>query len=68
MSEKYKLKQKIIKKLEDEGFVSIIIDEVFDSLDYLNKYKLKNIYDNIAYFVEDLKVLNIKFIDWLKKI
>ncbi len=68
MSEKQKLKQKILNKLEKEKFLNIILEEIDDSLDYLNKYKLKNIYDNINSFIEELKVINMSCINWLKRI
>ena len=68
MSEKQKLKQKILNKLGKEKFLNIILEEIDDSLDYLNKYKLKNIYDNINAFIEELKVINISCINWLKRI
>ena len=68
MSEKQKLKQKILNKLVKENLLNIILEEINDSLDYLNKYKLQNIYDNINYFVEDLKNINLNCINWLKKI
>jgi len=68
MSEKQKLKQKILNRLKQEQLVNIILEEITDSLDYLNKYKLQNIYDNINYFVADLKKVNLSFVNWLKKI
>ena len=68
MSEKQKLKQKILNKLKKEKFLNIILEEIDDSLDYLNKYKLKNIYDNINSFIEELKVINMSCINWLKRI
>ncbi len=68
MSEKQKLKQKILNKLVKENLLNIILEEINDSLDYLNKYKLQNIYDNINYFIEDLKNINLNCINWLKKI
>ncbi len=68
MSEKQKLKQKILNKLEKEQFLNIVLEEIADSLDYLNKYKLQNIYDNIVYFIHDLKTINVNCINWLKNI
>ncbi len=68
MSEKQKLKQKILNRLVKENLLNVILEEINDSLDYLNKYKLQNIYDNINYFIEDLKNINLNCINWLKKI
>ncbi len=68
MSEKQKLKQKILNRLVKENLLNVILEEINDSLDYLNKYKLQNIYDNINYFIEDLKNINVNCINWLKKI
>jgi len=68
MSEKQKLKQKIWNRLKEEQLLNIILEEITDSLDYLNKYKLQNIYDNINYFIDDLKKINLNCVNWLKKI
>ena len=58
MQEKEKLKQKIVQALNKEGIIWFIVQEVEDSLDYLNKYKLQNIVDNLDLFVNDIKRLS----------
>lgn len=62
MNEKEVLKEKIIKKLEKVDILWFIKNEVYDSLDYLNKYKLKNLYLNMDKFIEDLKRINTYYI------
>ncbi len=58
MQEKEKLKEKIIQSLQQAGIIWFIIQEVEDSLDYLNKYKLKNIVDNLDLFVKDMEKIS----------
>ncbi len=62
MNEKEVLKEKIIKKLEKVDILWFLKNEVYDSLDYLNKYKLKNLYLNMDKFIEDLKRINTYYI------
>lgn len=52
----------IIEEIKKENLMWFIVEEVEDSLDYLNKYKLKNIYDNLSNFIEELKQLNQNYI------
>ena len=65
MQEKEILKEKIIKELNNTGIIWFLIQEVEDSLDYLNKYKLQNIIDNLDLFVEDIKKLSNSYKDVL---
>jgi len=52
----------IIEEIKKENLMWFIVEEVEDSLDYLNKYKLKNIYDDLSNFIEELKQLNQNYI------
>jgi len=62
MNEKDVLKEKIIRKIDKVDILWFLKNEVYDSLDYLNKYKLKNLYLNIDEFIKDLKRINIYYI------
>jgi len=55
-------KSEIIARLEKEEIVWFIVDEVRDSLDYLNPYKIKNVYENLDKFVTSLKELSSNYI------
>jgi len=58
MKEKKELwKNEIIARLEKEQILGFIIDEVRDSLDYLNPYKMQNVYKNLNTLVSSLKDL-----------
>ena len=62
MLDKINMRDSIINALEKENILWFIISEIEDSLDYLNKYKLKNIYDDLSNFIEELKQLNQNYI------
>jgi len=62
MMDKNTLIKAIIEEIKNENLMWFIVEEVEDSLDYLNKYKLKNIYDNLSNFIEELKQLNQNYI------
>jgi len=55
-------KSEIIARLEKEEIVWFIVDEVRDSLDYLNPYKIKNVYENLDKLVNSLKELSSNYI------
>jgi len=62
MLDKETLINTIITAIRKEKVMWFIVDEIEDSLDYLNKYKLKNIYDNLPEFIKEIKQLNEKYI------
>lgn len=68
MTEKEKLIEKILEEIEKYNIFSFIVEEIENSLVYINKYKLQNIYDNINGFIEDILKINQDYIEWLKKI
>lgn len=68
MTEKEKLIEKILEEIEKYNIFSFIVEEIENSLVYINKYKLQNIYDNINEFIEDILKINQDYIEWLKKI
>lgn len=53
-----KIRQDIMKKLEEYDILPFILDEIEDSLDYMNKYKLQNIIKNIESLAKKLENLN----------
>ena len=55
-------KQEIIARLEKENLMWFIVDEIRDSLDYLNPYKVKNVYENLDRLVTELKEINANYI------
>lgn len=68
MTEKEKLIEKISEEIRKYNIFSFIVEEIENSLVYINKYKLQNIYDNINEFIEDILKINQDYIEWLKKI
>ena len=48
-------KKEIIARLEKENLMWFIVDEIKDSLDYLNPYKVKNVYENLDPLVMNFK-------------
>lgn len=60
--DKEQLKTIIIDSLKNKDIMWFIISEVEDSLDYLNKYKLKNIVDNLDAFIDDLEELSKNYV------
>lgn len=68
MTEKEKLIEKILEEIRKYNIFSFIVEEIENSLVYINKYKLQNIYDNINEFIEDILKINQDYIEWLKKI
>ena len=64
--DKFELKEKIIEAIKNLDIMWFIVEEVEDSLDYLNKYKLLNIYENIESFLIDIKNVNENYIKSLK--
>jgi len=65
MEEKTKIITKIIDRLNKENILWFIVEEVEDSLDYLNKYKLKNIENNLDSFILNLKKVNENYVNSL---
>ena len=65
MLDKKNMIDTIIESLKKEKILNFIIYEVEDSLDYLNKYKIKNILDNLNDFVKEVKTLNENYIESL---
>ena len=61
------MREYIVYRLYKAGIMWFILDEVDDSLIYLNKYKLKNIFDNVDEFVKHMKIVNQNYIDSLSK-
>ena len=59
-------KEEIISKLEKENILWFIVEEVKDSLDYLNPYKMKNVYENLDQLVLALKQIEQSYIEGLK--
>ena len=55
-------KKEIIARLEKENLMWFIVDEIKDSLDYLNPYKVKNVYENLDQLVMSLKEINENYI------
>jgi len=55
-------KQEIIARLEKENLMWFIVDEIKDSLDYLNPYKVKNVYENLDRLITELKEINANYI------
>jgi len=47
-------KRQLINELKKHNIMPFILQEVEDSLSYLNKYKLKNVYKNMDIFVKKL--------------
>ena len=66
MTEKYDLIDKIITEVSKLDVMWFIKEEIEDSLDYLNKYKLMNIYENIEAFCQDIQQVNKNYIKSLK--
>ena len=67
MKEKRDLwKEKIISKLKKENILWFIIDEIEDSLDFLNPYKIKNVYENVDQLILSLKQIEQSYIKGLK--
>ena len=59
-------KEEIISKLEKENILWFIVEEVKDSLDYLNPYKMKNVYENLDQLIFALKQIEQSYIEGLK--
>ena len=55
-------KQEIIARLEKENLMWFIVDEIRDSLNYLNPYKVKNVYENLDRLITELKEINENYI------
>ncbi len=53
-----KKRENIIIKCEKYDIMPFIIDEISDSLAYLNQYKIANIQDNIDCFIDKIISLN----------
>jgi len=68
MTEKEKLIEKISEEIWKYNIFDFIVEEIENSLVYINKYKLQNIYNNINEFIEDILKINQDYIDWFKKI
>jgi len=51
----------IIAKLEKAGILKFLINEVADSLDYLNLYKVKNVYNGIDKLITTLKEMQTNY-------
>ncbi len=60
-------KIKIISALENENILWFIIEEIWDSLEYLNVYKIKNVYENLDSFVNRIKLINENYIKAISK-
>lgn len=53
-----KIRQDIIKKLKEKDILPFILNEIEDSLDYMNKYKLQNILKSIDQLSKHLETLD----------
>jgi arginine repressor len=51
----------IIARLEKAGILKFLINEVADSLDYLNLYKVKNVYNGIDKLITTLKEMQTNY-------
>jgi len=57
------LRNKILDKLTDAGILDFLIIEVISSIDYLNYYKTKSVYDKIDNLIQELKEIQKDYID-----
>ncbi len=57
----------IIAKLERKWILWFLIEEIKDSLEYLNAYKVKNVYENVDLLLADLSAIQTTYLKELRK-
>jgi len=53
---------KIIAELKKKGILGFLVEEISDSLNYLNSYKVKNVYENLDLLIADLSNIQTNYI------
>lgn len=59
--ETLEMRQEILDSLKKQNIMPFIIEEVADSLYYLNRYKIKNIKNNLNLFINKIILLNVYY-------
>jgi len=60
--QKQKWIDSVEKALIKANILKFLVDEIVDSMYYLNLYKAKNVYDNVDYLVEKMKKINDDYV------
>ena len=50
-------------RLTNAGILPFLVEEIMQSLDYMNAYKIKNVYDKLDEFVGKIKDIQKSYIE-----